>query len=152
MKTIKELKKIYFFSLLSNLLLIIVMSLGIIYLIIDKKSFEMDKTGEKLLFYVILIVIIICTVYLMYKFVICLKDSHKVINNEFKEIVGTVYRYSKNEAETGQQLNSHPIIKILGRDETIELFVNKGTELNKTYTFLYLENSKIGVVKEGYVE
>ena len=63
-------------------------------------------------------------------------------NNNFKMIVGTVYRYAKNEAETGQQLNSHPIIKLLGSDETIELFVNKGTELNKTYTFMYLEYTK----------
>jgi len=151
-KTIKELKNIYYFSLLSNLLLIIVMSIGIIYLIIDKKSFELDIAGEQVLFYVILIVIIICVVYFVYKFFICLKDYRKVCNNEFEEIIGTVYRYAKNEAETGQQINSHPIIKLLGRDETIELFVNKGTELNKTYTFLYLENTKIGVVKEEYVE
>ena len=148
----KELKSNYYFSLVTNLLLIIIMSLCIIYLIIDRKSFEFDKIGEQILFYGILILIIICIVYFMYKFIICLKDYQKVRNNEFKEIVGTVYRYAKNETETGQQLNSHPIIKLLGRDETIELFVNKGTELNKTYTFMYLENTKIGVVKEEYVE
>lgn len=152
MNTEKELKNNYYFALYTNFLLIIFMIFGIIYLIIERESFELDNYGEQILFYGILIVIIVCIIYFISIFIICLKDYKKVRKNEFKEIFGTVYRYAKNEAETGQQINSHPIIKILGRDETIELFVNKGTVLSKTYTFLYLENTKIGVVKDEYVE
>ena len=86
-----------------------------------------------------------------YKLIICLKDFSTVKNNNFKTIIGTVYRYAKNEAEAGQQLNSHPIIKLLNSEETIELFINKGTELNKTYKFIYLKHTKIGEVEEEYL-
>jgi hypothetical protein len=98
----------------------------------------------------LIVILSITECWFVYKLIICLKDFSTVKNNNFKTTIGTVYRYAKNEAETGQQLNSHPIIKLLNSEETIELFINKGTELNKTYKFIYLEHTKIGAVEEEY--
>lgn len=152
MKSIKELKLNYYFSFMTNLILILIISLGVIFLIINKHNFDINEVNEKILFYSTIAVIIITLIYFLYKFVVLLKDYRFVKNNKFEEIIGTVYRYAKNEAETGQQLNSHPIINVLGSNDSIELFVNKGTELNKTYVFIYLKYTRIAVVKEEYTE
>lgn len=153
MKSIKELKSIYYLYLIASIVFSVMIISAIVLLIIDDPVFfDLEESTSGFIKYVFIAILGITEVWFVYKLIICLKDFNAVKNNNFKMIVGTVYRYAKNEAETGQQLNSHPIIKLLGSDETIELFVNKGTELNKTYTFMYLEYTKIGAVKEEYVE
>lgn len=153
MKSVKELKSIYYLYLIASIVFSVMIISAIGLLIIDDPIFfDLEESTSSFIKYVFIAILVITEVWFVYKLIICLKDFNAVKNNNFKIIVGTVYRYAKNEAETGQQLNSHPIIKLLGSDETIELFVNKGTELNKTYIFMYLEYTKIGAVKEEYVE
>lgn len=150
MKSIKELKANYYFAFVFNIILIMMMIIPLACILISDDIFGLETPISQIISYTIGIVIIIGEIWLIYKFILCLKDLPSVINNNFTEMVGTVYRYARNESETGQQLNNYPKIKILNSDLIIELFVNKGTEINKTYRFIYLKNTKIGAVKEDY--
>jgi hypothetical protein len=151
MKATKELKSAYYLYLITSIIFSIMIVLGMILLMVNNPVFfELEESTSIFIKYVLIVILSITECWFVYKLIICLKDFSTVKNNNFKTTIGTVYRYAKNEAETGQQLNSHPIIKLLNSEETIELFINKGTELNKTYKFIYLEHTKIGAVEEEY--
>lgn len=96
---------------------------------------------------VIVMIFSLIELYLLYVLITCLKDLKNVLKNHFEVITGRVIRYARNQADTGRQLNNYPIIQEVNSDKTIRLLVNKGTEINGTYTFYYLKHTKIGIVK-----
>ncbi len=153
MKAIKELKSAYYIFFIASMIFSIGLLVGIIALFFSEHIFfELEESTSYIIKYSLILIMIIAKSYFLYKLIICLKDFNSIKNNKFKTIIGTVYKYARNESEMGQQMNSHPIIKLLNSEETIELFVNKGTQLNKSYRFIYLEHTKIGAVEEAYLD
>ena len=114
--------------------------------------FRLEEKTSSFIKYTLTAILIIAEVWITYKIIVCLNDFSTVRNNMFKEATRKVIKYKKNESEIGLQLNNHPVIEVLNSGDRLELLVDKGTELNKIYIFIYLEHTKIDAVKEGYVE
>lgn len=153
MKAIKELKSSYYIFTIASMIFSIGLLVGIFALFLSEHIFfELEESTSHIIKYSLILMLSIAESYFVYTLIICLKDFNSIRNNKFKTIIGTVCKYARNESEMGQQLNSHPIIRLLNSEETIELFINKGTELDKSYRFIYLENTKIGAVEEEYLD
>jgi len=153
MKAIKELRFSYYVFFIASMIFSIVLLVGIIVLFFSEHIFfEIEESTSHIIKYSLILMLCIAESYFVYKLIVCLKNFNSIRKNKFKTIIGTVYKYARNESEMGQQLNSHPIIKLLNSEETIELFINKGTELNKSYRFIYLKHTKIGAVEEEYLD
>ena len=79
-----------------------------------------------------------------------LKDLKSVKNNHFISVVGKVIGYKKNiDGETGKQINTYPIVKILDTEETIVLYTVDQPKVGYIYEFRYLEHSKIAEIVEA---
>lgn len=153
MNSKKEIKSVYYLNLIASISFFIMMITAIIFLITSSPSFfELGEKISSFIKYTFIVIFIIVIVWLAYKIFICLKDFSAVRKNNFKEVIGKIVKYKRNESETGLQLNNHLIIKILNSTDKLELLINKGTELNKTYVFIYLKHTKIGAVKEEYMQ
>ncbi|MDL2292470.1 hypothetical protein LJC17_02640 [Acholeplasma sp. OttesenSCG-928-E16] len=147
-KSIKGLKMQYFIFLVFSIVFNMIMITVIVLLAMNRDGlFGMEQNVSSIISYVGIGISALAEIYLVYRCIICFKDLNSVRNNTFEEITGTVIRYAKNESETGQQLNDHPIIKEVDSEKTIKLFVSKGTRIQGTYTFIYLKHTKIGIVK-----
>lgn len=146
MQSVKDLKTSYYAKLGFCIAFILMFFLAIIMSVFHPDYFFSDNPIG-LALSVIVGIFSLSEIYLLHVLIVCLKDWTSVRKNTFEEITGTVIRYSKNEADTGYQLNNYPQIKPINDDKKITLLVNKGTEINGTYTFLYLKHTKIGVVK-----
>ena len=144
MRSIKELKKQYYTTFISIILLFITFTILMISCIVNKTAGNYPIVG------VIIAVLIFLggAVYSLRMLIIYLMDLKSVRANTFAEITGTVIHYKPNQGvDTGKQVDDHPTIQEIGSDKKIKLLVLKGTKINETYTFIYLKHSKIGVVK-----
>jgi len=149
---IKQLKTIYFIEYLLKTLLFLVAVLSLILIV---KTFynsivTKDKTENIVIKFIISMGLLFTMIWLIPQIVNYTKDLNSVVNNEFEEITGTVFKYEKNEIDAGFQSNNFPNIKSLDGSTVIILYVKNKTEINKTYTFVYLKHSKIGVIKKQH--
>lgn len=155
MQSGKKIWIVYFGRLVLIVVCFIMLVVGLIACIINCNSiissFE-DELSDKILFYGLIIIFSAGILGILLEFAKTIKDFKTAKARQFVEVTGTVIKFAKNHDEMGNQINNHPIIKLLGHDKTIELFINDRIDLNKTYTFIYLEHTKIGAVKEEYVE
>ncbi len=142
----KDLKITYYaklvFCIAFNLMFLIAIILSVLF-----PTIFFTEAPTEIALSVILGIFSLVEIYLLYVLITCLKDLNNVKKNNFEVITGRVIRYARNQADTGRQLNNYPIIQEVNSDKTVRLLVNKGTEINGTYTFHYLKHTKIGIVK-----
>ena len=107
-----------------------------------------NKFKNKSALYVSLLVILGFFIYFTIKFIPYAKDYNNVKNNLFYTVTGIVIDYGKARSigDIASEIKYYyPIIEDTDGNH-IQLDVN-GTELNQTYTFIYLEHSKLAVLK-----
>ena len=107
-----------------------------------------NKFKNKSALYVSLLVILGFFIYFTIKFIPYAKDYKKVKNNLYYTVTGIVIDYGKARSigDIASEIKYYyPIIEDTDGNH-IQLDVN-GTELNQTYTFIYLEHSKLAVLK-----
>ncbi|XMB72634.1 hypothetical protein RJI07_01700 [Mycoplasmatota bacterium WC30] len=86
------------------------------------------------------------------KFIQHSKDYTMVQNEEYLVFTGKVIDYAKaREGNDGLSMSVYPIVEDFHSD-TIIIFNALGTKLNESYIFYYLENTKIAVIVDVYVE
>jgi len=142
MEDIKKLKSRYYLELTSCIFFALAC---LIIIIITANDSFVDETLSK---YAFIVFIALMGLYSMYLLVRYLKDLKCVRSNNYKELIGKVKYYESILGfETGKQVNVQPIIQEINGDKEIKLSINDKTEKNKTYTFIYLKHTKIGVVK-----
>lgn len=101
------------------------------------------KTRSKGIYIFIIIVCLIFVGWLWYKFVPYIKDLKAVRFHNFSYFTEEVIEYKKRKAIGGIAVSykySQPIIRDANGNQ-ITFNVND-TELNKTYTFIYLKHTK----------
>lgn len=120
--------------------------LFILLLIFRGKIISDDNIRSKGIYYFVMIVCLIFNGWLIYKFVPYGQDLQYVRSKEFSYITGEVIGYNKREAIGDIAVTyrySQPIIT--DGDNRVILEVND-TELNKTYSFIYLRHTKIAII------
>jgi hypothetical protein len=96
------------------------------------------------------VVILLCLVAASFgvRFAAYAADLDAAANREYIVVTGTVVGYRKAaDSENGETYYNEPIVEIRGTGEKIELDAFN-TEINETYTFIYLKHSKLAVIKE----
>ena len=108
--------------------------------------FNQSNISKVFLYSIIGILLIVNTIFSI-KFTTYCLDIDAVRNRNFEVLTDTVIDYTKTTYfENGTVGYFGPIIKIEGSEETIKLNVGP-TELNKTYTFIYLKHTKVARIK-----
>lgn len=147
MSPIDRIKKEYYATLVIDLFVLIVSFMAMVWSLID--DFEVPNYDIEAMIRVFFLpftcffVIVVFTNFL----VKLLKDFKQIRSNNYKQLVGRVVGFAKNQTETGDQINNFPEIYIKETKKTIELHVSDHVNLNQEYTFLYLEHTRIGAVK-----
>jgi glucan phosphoethanolaminetransferase (alkaline phosphatase superfamily) len=122
----------------------------IILLIIfrEKILLHFSQTNiSKVFLFSIIGILFMVNAFFSIKFTTYCLDIDAVRNRNFEVLTGTVIDYTKaTYNENGTVDYFGPIIKIEGSEETIILNVGP-TELNKTYTFIYLKHTKVARIK-----
>ncbi len=142
----KRLKKEYFIMFAVRIGIITIMTGGIIACAVNESSIS---TTSSLLFYGLIIVFSLAELFCIYDFAKYCRDFKAAKNLQFEELSGTVIKFAKNQdASTGVQINSIPIIQVVGSNEMIKLRINGFLKIGETYNFIYLKYTKMGAVKE----
>lgn len=125
------------------LIFIVLIILGIIFKDKILRDYKNSATYGKFVYWLFICALLICYIFLGYKFTLRCMDLKAVNERNFETITGTVIKYSYI-AEGNSPKDSilgNPIFEIAGTTEQIELKVGP-TELNKTYTIIYLKYCK----------
>jgi hypothetical protein len=123
----------------------------ILLLIFRSKIINGDNIRSKGAYYFIMIVCVVFNGWLIYTFIPYVQDMSDVRSKEFNYITGEVIGYNKRKAIGDIAVSykyAQPIVIDDDRNQTI-LEVNN-TELNKTYSFIYLRHTKIAIIIEEH--
>lgn len=144
MQSIKNIKRRYYIQLCLYIVFAIAFAVALILLAIYRNAFSIEFIP-----YLLIAIFSIAEIGFLYTLISYLKDFDRVRKNIFDEITGTVIRYKRNQdPESGQQINTRPTICESDSNKEIEIYITEGmTQLNETYTFIYLKHTRIGVVK-----
>lgn len=139
----------YFYSyLISSILINVFLCLILIF---RRKYLDRTKyyvISPKFTFWIILTICIVVDIFLLIKLNTGLSDLDAVKEESYESVTGEVIGYKRRaEGNDGLDLYYSPIIQLLDSNETITLEV-LNTELGETYTFYYLENTRIAVIAE----
>jgi len=148
MDQIEKLRLEYFIFFIVRLVTIIIITSAIVLCVLNKNSISFkNEVFNNLLFYGLIVIFGFTELLCVYDFFNYCKDFQAAKNSEFLELTGTVLKFAKNQnVDSGQQINSIPIIKIIDSDEIIELKVNGLTKIGQTYKFRYLKHTKMSVI------
>lgn len=139
--------EVFWFLLISIIVLSIVC---ILLLIFRTKIISNDNIRGKGIFYFSLIACLFFNGWLIYKFIPYGQDLQTVRTKEFSYITGEVVGYNKREAIGDIAVTykySQPII--FDGENRVILEVND-TELNKTYSLIYLKHTKMAIIIETH--
>lgn len=144
MQSTKNIKRRYYIHLCLYIVFAIGFVVALILLAIYRNAFSIEFIP-----YLLIAIFSIAEIGFLYTLISYFKDFHRVRRNIYDEITGTVIRYKRNQdPESGQQINTRPTICAINSNKEIEICVTEGmTQLNETYTFIYLKHTRIGVVK-----
>lgn len=119
----------------------------ILLLIFRNKIISDDNVRSKGVYYFIMIVCVVFNGWLIYTFTPYGQDMKDVRSNEFNYITGEVIGYNKRKAigDIAVSYKYYQPIVIDDDGNQIILEVNN-TELNKTYSFIYLKHTKIAII------
>lgn len=147
MSPIDKIKREYYFAVILHIFVISLSVFGLIWSITTNFDISNKSIIELIMVFFIPVLCIIGITIFGFSLFDIIKDFKQIRSNNYKQLVGRVVGFAKNQTETGEQINNFPKIYIKENKKTIELHVNDDVELNKVYTFLYLEHTRIGAVK-----
>lgn len=146
-----SIRQLYWFIMISYIVLLMCGIGGIIIMIINYNGFINDFGKALGITFLIVIIGLFVTwiVFLLIMIVPLLKDAKSLKNNDYVSIIGKVVKFKKNkEPESGVQINNSSIVLILDTNEEIELIVNDKIMVGETYRFNYLKNCRVAEVIE----
>lgn len=152
MSPIDRIKKEYYFAVILHIFVISFSVFGLIWSITTNFDIWNKNIIELIMAFFIPLLCIIGITIFGFSLLDIVKDFKQIRSNNYKQLVGRVVGFAKNQTETGDQINNFPKIYIRETKKTIELHVNDHVNLNQEYTFLYLEHTRIGAVKCEEVE
>ncbi len=148
MKSENEIKSLFLFSLFANLLFLFVSIVAFVFLIVFAVKNSFDESFHLvavIIAFVGIFVLLICSVRGL---VPIFKDYSSYKNETFSKVKGSVIGFKKRiSPDTSEQWNDKAMIRTEG-GESIVLHLNQKLEREKTYTFIYLPNTKIAVASE----
>ncbi len=133
----------------------LLIAITILLLIFRKRAINDIKKHYKkpiIPYIVTLFIVIGFNCFVTVKFIQYSKDYTMVQNEEYLVFTGKVIDYAKvREGNDGLSTSVNPIVEDLYSD-TIIIFNALDTKLNESYIFYYLDNTKIAVIVDVYVE
>ena len=142
-------REIYYFSIISNIFLLVCSLAGCIVMLINTKRI-INVLGEVLgVFLAIAIFAAFVTLayFLIKNLIVLLKDLKAVKNHNYITVTGKVIKFKRNiEPESGVQINNNPMVLIIDTGEELLLKVNDNVLIGEIYSFNYLKNCKIGEI------
>ncbi len=145
MKSKNDIKSLYKFSLFCNLCFVFICMAVLIFLTVFAFTGSLKQNFQFIaicIAFMGILALLICSVLGL---VPILKDYKNYKSKQFSRVRGRIIGFEKNiSPDTGKQWNDKPIIRT-EEGERIVLHLNKTLEREKTYTFIYLPNTKIAV-------
>ncbi|HRY78154.1 MAG TPA: hypothetical protein P5154_05260 [Candidatus Izemoplasmatales bacterium] len=111
------------------------------------KKFISPRVGWASYFGILLFVLVAC-VFSGIRFQLFFRDYRSVEERDFQTITGTVVDYGRAVSSgdiTSETFYSEPIVRDNDTGDEIRLDCS-GTSWDETYTFLYLENTRLAVI------